>query len=119
MVSGPIHVVGKLGGLPWLERLQDDPVSHDFFKHRFSRGLPRAWLHWGWVIFSDVCGGQQPRGTWQRPSAVIIRRTAWWKGELTGLQRPVDTVQCREYFFFNDTATTEIYTLSLHDALPI
>src|SRR2546428_12879790 len=28
--------------------------------------------------------------------------------------------QCLSYFFFfNDTATTEIYTLSLHDALPI
>src|SRR2546426_10761266 len=29
--------------------------------------------------------------------------------------------QCPSYsfFFFNDTATTEIYTLSLHDALPI
>src|SRR3712207_7686658 len=25
----------------------------------------------------------------------------------------------RGFFFFNDTATTEIYTLSLHDALPI
>src|SRR6266571_7006078 len=25
----------------------------------------------------------------------------------------------RQYFCFNDTATTEIYTLSLHDALPI
>src|SRR5436190_24032874 len=25
----------------------------------------------------------------------------------------------RLYFFFNDTATTAIYTLSLHDALPI
>src|SRR2546425_5801733 len=25
----------------------------------------------------------------------------------------------RHFFFFNDTATTEIYTLSLHDALPI
>src|SRR3712207_8747155 len=25
----------------------------------------------------------------------------------------------RSCFFFNDTATTEIYTLSLHDALPI
>src|SRR3712207_7792335 len=25
----------------------------------------------------------------------------------------------RDFFFFNDTATTEIYTLSLHDALPI
>src|SRR3712207_8056334 len=26
---------------------------------------------------------------------------------------------CAHFFFFNDTATTEIYTLSLHDALPI
>src|SRR3712207_8560298 len=26
---------------------------------------------------------------------------------------------CLLFFFFNDTATTEIYTLSLHDALPI
>src|SRR3712207_7565547 len=25
----------------------------------------------------------------------------------------------RSFYFFNDTATTEIYTLSLHDALPI
>src|SRR2546425_1720660 len=30
------------------------------------------------------------------------------------------SVECRFFFFFfNDTATTEIYTLSLHDALPI
>src|SRR2546430_12275504 len=32
------------------------------------------------------------------------------------------SIQCHIgdcYFFFNDTATTEIYTLSLHDALPI
>src|SRR5256885_16659825 len=32
-------------------------------------------------------------------------------------------LKCRlplnSFFFFNDTATTEIYTLSLHDALPI
>src|SRR5258708_11253737 len=28
-------------------------------------------------------------------------------------------VSCILFFFFNDTATTEIYTLSLHDALPI
>ena len=28
-------------------------------------------------------------------------------------------VVCFFFFFFNDTATTEIYTLSLHDALPI
>src|SRR2546429_7064462 len=29
------------------------------------------------------------------------------------------TVSLLAVFFFNDTATTEIYTLSLHDALPI
>src|SRR2546429_6950992 len=29
------------------------------------------------------------------------------------------TWRCSPFFFFNDTATTEIYTLSLHDALPI
>src|SRR3712207_8706667 len=28
-------------------------------------------------------------------------------------------IQYLLFFFFNDTATTEIYTLSLHDALPI
>src|SRR3989442_9725975 len=28
-------------------------------------------------------------------------------------------MQIVTFFFFNDTATTEIYTLSLHDALPI
>src|SRR2546428_13610829 len=29
------------------------------------------------------------------------------------------SVSMKIFFFFNDTATTEIYTLSLHDALPI
>src|SRR5947199_1476964 len=28
-------------------------------------------------------------------------------------------MSCTVFFLFNDTATTEIYTLSLHDALPI
>src|SRR5260370_73147 len=32
---------------------------------------------------------------------------------------PVYVVHARMFFFFNDTATTEIYALSLHDALPI
>src|SRR5256885_16929487 len=36
-------------------------------------------------------------------------------GTLTGRR----IVHIRFLFFFNDTATTEIYTLSLHDALPI
>src|SRR2546430_10409419 len=32
---------------------------------------------------------------------------------------PVHIISLNIFFFFNDTATTEIYTLSLHDALPI
>src|ERR1039457_1861748 len=32
---------------------------------------------------------------------------------------PRNICVCSLFFFFNDTATTEIYTLSLHDALPI
>src|SRR5260221_8656313 len=32
---------------------------------------------------------------------------------------PVRLLLLFNFFFFNDTATTEIYTLSLHDALPI
>src|SRR3712207_7585185 len=31
----------------------------------------------------------------------------------------IDSIVILLFFFFNDTATTEIYTLSLHDALPI
>src|SRR5258708_32739107 len=31
----------------------------------------------------------------------------------------IDSLIVIFFFFFNDTATTEIYTLSLHDALPI
>src|SRR5260221_316832 len=31
----------------------------------------------------------------------------------------MDVSSIFSFFFFNDTATTEIYTLSLHDALPI
>src|SRR5258708_29963097 len=35
------------------------------------------------------------------------------------MEVPLDTRVSSFFFFFNDTATTEIYTLSLHDALPI
>src|SRR2546422_5486602 len=35
------------------------------------------------------------------------------------VNEPSDPLRAFIFFFFNDTATTEIYTLSLHDALPI
>src|SRR6516164_9482337 len=45
------------------------------------------------------------------PASMVVLRV--WK--LYGVV--LEPVAC--FFFFNDTATTEIYTLSLHDALPI
>src|SRR2546430_5269278 len=38
---------------------------------------------------------------------------------MLSLCEPFLTTPASFFFFFNDTATTEIYTLSLHDALPI
>src|SRR2546430_13078870 len=45
-----------------------------------------------------------------------------WQGAYTSHSRNMQLLRRMRYsffFFFNDTATTEIYTLSLHDALPI
>src|SRR5258708_34539993 len=42
--------------------------------------------------------------------ARLARPCSWWC---------LREVWSSVFFFFNDTATTEIYTLSLHDALPI
>src|SRR6202522_1713127 len=47
----------------------------------------------------------------------IIRNLSYQKGRPGTSLRFLDTIL--RLFFFNDTATTEIYTLSLHDALPI
>src|SRR5579862_9020695 len=48
--------------------------------------------------------------------AIVARASylAMLKEQLEALYRLIEVC-----FFFNDTATTEIYTLSLHDALPI
>src|SRR2546422_1264010 len=41
------------------------------------------------------------------------------RSHLSSLVKLVRPTYSLFFFFFNDTATTEIYTLSLHDALPI
>src|SRR5208283_1284381 len=44
---------------------------------------------------------------------------AVFAGHVEVNSRRLRRIQFSLFFFFNDTATTEIYTLSLHDALPI
>src|SRR5258707_13976291 len=46
-------------------------------------------------------------------------RTHHLEYDLPFLSRDTKSSFFSHFFFFNDTATTEIYTLSLHDALPI
>src|ERR1035437_868428 len=63
-------------------------------------------------------------GTWTlrpgtsafRPVAASKSRTRTYANSAQGTHLTSTGVAA---FFFNDTATTEIYTLSLHDALPI
>src|ERR1017187_8626185 len=59
---------------------------------------------------------EKKRGFRQRPAHAV--------GHHVGIQEGVACHGARDapygfHFFFNDTATPEIYTLSLHDALPI
>src|SRR5271157_4110152 len=51
-----------------------------------------------------------------RAAAHVVRRLTCGRGPAAGRG---EHLLGGGLFFFNDTATTEIYTLSLHDALPI
>ena len=64
--------------------------------------------HSGW--WDDGWAGARPRAT-------LGARLVMWAAWRAVLVWP--TLVSSLVFFFNDTATTEIYTLSLHDALPI
>ena len=81
---------------------------------RFTKG--RHVLHVGseilllLAVVSLICG----TGPHVNETLCVISRA---KGDLAALARGAALVI--GLYFFNDTATTEIYTLSLHDALPI
>src|SRR5689334_6223670 len=59
---------------------------------------------------------KQARGRARRPARALVGR---WLARLEPAAPAPAGRARRSRFFFNDTATTEIYTLSLHDALPI
>src|SRR6266571_9267199 len=60
---------------------------------------------------------RRPRHPFSKQALRIWRRLVRLESSHAGLRVPKKALVC--VFFFNDTATTEIYTLSLHDALPI
>src|ERR1039457_5531372 len=59
---------------------------------------------------------KDPQGS---PCAAWLHDTSTSVGSQAPDFVPSSRRSVRNVFFFNDTATTEIYTLSLHDALPI
>src|ERR1039458_1778318 len=61
-----------------------------------------------------------------RSNCTPMRACTFWPGNTSTFWASIKShavspwlMPCMTIFFFNDTATTEIYTLSLHDALPI
>src|ERR1051325_7436945 len=57
---------------------------------------------------------------WPSSTSAAVSGSASRSAAACALVRPADYKRpSAASFFFNDTATTEIYTLSLHDALPI
>src|SRR5215510_5261053 len=80
--------------------------------------------------YAVFCLKKKNGGATQRRDLPALELTPLAGLEPAGVERPVSrAVKPRDrvadggehalVFFFNDTATTEIYTLSLHDALPI
>src|SRR5882757_4254684 len=62
--------------------------------------------------------GQILAVTPEHNAGVVVHGVVHVRGRDIGELAPLAALVCI-IFFFNDTATTEIYTLSLHDALPI
>src|SRR6266571_6955864 len=63
---------------------------------------------------------QKRRVSWRKPTKLrpVQTQNGWNRYPTLGL-RDLSRGLFFAFFFFNDTAPTEIYTLSLHDALPI
>src|ERR1041384_6799766 len=87
-----------------------------------TRRPPRSTLFPYTTLFrsASYCSGSCPAGRndsctqWVQPLPTSERRSEEHTSELQSLPYLVSRL-----LFLNDTATTEIYTLSLHDALPI
>src|SRR3989337_174195 len=81
----------------------------------------------GSISYAVFCLNKQPvhRLTQKKEWRQVYTFTQWPAPHWTNFSNQVDEkfllnlTNAKFFFFFNDTATTEIYTLSLHDALPI
>src|SRR6266581_291349 len=71
------------------------------------------------ISYAVFCLKKKTAGTVSRARPDLSLRECGRAGVLHRIRRLAPAQPAAACFFFNDTATTEIYTLSLHDALPI
>src|SRR5256885_651324 len=71
------------------------------------------------AVLSLVTGSNTPEVVLAVLEMFVVREESTFTTRVTYLLPPFVIVVSFPPFFFNDTAPTEIYTLSLHDALPI
>src|SRR5712664_3882675 len=99
---------------------------------RSEQALREPDVHWAWRGVAVVAARSEEHTSELQSRSDLVCRLLLEKKK----SRPSLSCECRRVgsnpllsgaswrrhrclFFFNDTATTEIYTLSLHDALPI
>src|SRR3990172_8406921 len=96
-------------------------ISYSIFFFLMIRRPPRSTLFHYTTLFRSSRRMSALGASWPAVPAnalpVSVRRTGRSEEHTSELQSRLHLVF--HLFFFNDTATTEIYTLSLHDALPI
>src|SRR6266496_961748 len=84
---------------------------------RKSTRLNSSHVEISYAVFCLKKKTSAPPGSATPATGVSIVRVSW--GRPADAIRDSRSATSSVFFFFNDTATPEIYTLSLHDALPI
>src|SRR6266498_2762598 len=108
-------------GIVWLHVISDGvialayytiPIALIYFVRK-RRDLVFNWMFVLFGVFIFACGTTHVMNIWE------VWHGTYRLGGTVKLLTAAASIFTAGLFFFNDTATTEIYTLSLHDALPI
>ena len=124
------HILQRVVGSQRISMLDGFSRYNQVLVHPNDQEKTTFTTPWGTSMYSKMRFGLMNVGaTFQRAmdiafseekdKFVVVYRSEEHTSELQSPCNLVCRLLLEKIFFFNDTATTEIYTLSLHDALPI